>query len=349
MSKDRIWWIDNVKGIAILLVIWGHLVLNKNQMYYYITSFHVQIFLIISGFLYYGLKKVDYKHIIKKCAIPYLYFSIIGIIIDCIYTVVINGNLIKNALLNIYKTISLFGMHSIWYLPTYCIASIVFLKSKKKLQLSMICLLLNLFLASLLVASKSFLPNTVYVIIYYPFSLIIRIFISVFLISIGYYYKYSQINEKLNIINKILLSLFLLVISYYISTILGETNFSSVQYGSNMLLYYLLFIAGAFAIIVFISIFNNKIFLLSYFGKNSLILLITHSTLKITILIQSLVSIFIQKNSFFYGIICLVLLLIVEIPIIEIINKKMDFLINYKNKLNSSIVKRINRRAKEND
>lgn len=50
VSSDRYKWIDTLKGIGILLVMWGH-VQQTSPLKLWISSFHVASFLVISGFL----------------------------------------------------------------------------------------------------------------------------------------------------------------------------------------------------------------------------------------------------------------------------------------------------------
>lgn len=56
-KKVRIAWIDNVKGIAILLVVLGHVIqfmycpsnFDQNPVFRVIYSFHMPLFFILSG------------------------------------------------------------------------------------------------------------------------------------------------------------------------------------------------------------------------------------------------------------------------------------------------------------
>lgn len=74
---SRLHWIDNLKIMAMFLVILSHLPISENWLYY-IYVFHVPIFFCVSGFLY---KKVTFKEELRKCfirlIIPYLFFQIL--------------------------------------------------------------------------------------------------------------------------------------------------------------------------------------------------------------------------------------------------------------------------------
>lgn len=55
-KENRLIWIDTAKGIAILMVMWGHIVVKHDALYRWITTFHVPAFLVITGYLY-GIKQ----------------------------------------------------------------------------------------------------------------------------------------------------------------------------------------------------------------------------------------------------------------------------------------------------
>lgn len=100
-QKDRIEWIDAVKGITIILVVLGHSISGSGVMeskienaaliwkiiYRIITSFHMPIFFFVSGYLYdrhndeceFSIEK--YKSLIHNkfcdCIIPYVIFELL--------------------------------------------------------------------------------------------------------------------------------------------------------------------------------------------------------------------------------------------------------------------------------
>lgn len=102
--KERIEWIDWLKGIALVLVIIGHTfrtsMYSENMIYGYIKSFiyafHMPLFISISGFLfqsnrnnYMNINILDFfrnkwksymKPLISYAAIMYIIFSIFSII-----------------------------------------------------------------------------------------------------------------------------------------------------------------------------------------------------------------------------------------------------------------------------
>ena len=54
--QNRIEWIDAVKAFAILLMIFGHTLDTESKIFAYIYSFHMPLFIIVSGFFYKDVK-----------------------------------------------------------------------------------------------------------------------------------------------------------------------------------------------------------------------------------------------------------------------------------------------------
>jgi fucose 4-O-acetylase-like acetyltransferase len=98
IMKKRIYWIDFLKGWTIFLVVFGHVVngllysnnYKGNSLYllqvmkYTVYNFHMPLFFMLSGFLYYYKSNHSIKSIISNVKknivtllLPYLFFSII--------------------------------------------------------------------------------------------------------------------------------------------------------------------------------------------------------------------------------------------------------------------------------
>lgn len=104
MKEERNIKIDIIKGIAILLVLLGHTIqytsLNtfdffENKIFIFIYSFHMPLFMIISGYLFYKtMQKPDVvKNVIKrvkKYLLLILFFTIINYYIDAIKALIIH-------------------------------------------------------------------------------------------------------------------------------------------------------------------------------------------------------------------------------------------------------------------
>ncbi len=112
----RLIWIDNIKCFAILLVILGHLIqfiyypktFDDNHLFRYIYSFHMPLFMVVSGILV-GLKPINnIISTIKKRAIQLL----IPFFTWGIFSSIINKKNIINSLFEIIK----YPDRGLWFL-----------------------------------------------------------------------------------------------------------------------------------------------------------------------------------------------------------------------------------------
>ncbi len=88
-QKQRDYQLDNIKGLMIFCVIFTHAISNlykgwgdhllTKYFYYFVYSFHMPVFVFISGHL--SRRKTDYEtyilKVIKSCLIPYVVFNIL--------------------------------------------------------------------------------------------------------------------------------------------------------------------------------------------------------------------------------------------------------------------------------
>lgn len=82
----RIVWVDNVKAIAIFLVVLGHFIELNHVLKGVVYSFHIPVFLFITGFLVSNtLKTLSISQFFKKSVYPYInayaFFSAIAIML----------------------------------------------------------------------------------------------------------------------------------------------------------------------------------------------------------------------------------------------------------------------------
>jgi len=131
--SEREVWVDNVKVVACLLVVLGHFwqsmvqadIVSNNRMYvwfnYSISSFHVSLFFICSGYLYQKYSKVNSfdswrKNISKKLiclGIPYLSFSMLTWLLKKIL-----ANSVNIQAAGLIETLLIMPIPPYWYLYT---------------------------------------------------------------------------------------------------------------------------------------------------------------------------------------------------------------------------------------
>lgn len=109
-SKSRNIYFDILKGIAIILVAYGHVLQTFNSNWESsiigktIYAFHMPLFMLISGYFFYpSVKKTDYNHFIKKRFIhlylPSLMWGLFSCFILGVVNYLVHSILILNTLL----------------------------------------------------------------------------------------------------------------------------------------------------------------------------------------------------------------------------------------------------------
>lgn len=140
--KKRIDWIDVAKGVSIILVIIGHSIKYNSEIYRFILSFHMPLFVILSGITYKPPKdkekiKSNIKKYIKQLLVPYLITLLIITIgqqfknYNSISLAVFLEQLVENLFWGNGLNYSLLGhtfksVGPIWFLITLFISKILF-------------------------------------------------------------------------------------------------------------------------------------------------------------------------------------------------------------------------------
>lgn len=154
---------------------------------------------------------------------------------------------------------------------------------------------------------------------------ICRSLVGLFFLILGYYI-FEYINKiNISMIKLILLSFINLILSLYN----GLVDLWILKF-NNIILYIFCSIIGSISIILLSKKFIKYNFL-KFIGRNSLIIMGTHGSI-----IKIIDIIGIRMSDYIIGIIVLIFIMIIEIPIIKVINKYFPFIIgrfNYNNEL----------------
>ncbi|MBQ6362196.1 MAG: acyltransferase family protein [Lachnospiraceae bacterium] len=282
MKREK--WIDNAKGIAMLLVILGHVSgqLTGRWNFQFVYGIHLVVFFILSG---YTMKKKtlnrDFLNIkFSRLMAPYFYTCLAVMIMDLFNSWKLNHDLsiasmtrlIGNDLLRSFfasGSIKTFGaieigmnIGAIWFLPAMFFATLIFQYLLNKTENEKLLGLLTAIIALVGFITAKFL--------WLPFSIQSGMLASFFL-WIGHEIKKHHLLEQIKWWHYLIAQVLLLFGIYheycrinFVSTNLGDL-FLSVPVGlSGCLLVYL------------ISRADEKGVVLSYIGRISLTVLCTH-------------------------------------------------------------------------
>lgn len=323
MEEKRLKYLDYARGFSMLLVMYAHFFTVKEApLRLWIYSFHMPIFFIITGILIYKKNsKLNIKKQIKHLIIPYFIFGIL--MIGCLgFIDIIDGKeWIPNVISNLKKTVLLYGVRAEWYLPCLFFAILIFytikdiFKEKKKI----IAILIPLFLLPFLKVDITSI---------YTYKILLRSLIATIFLFTGYYL--SEYLEKKNIkFYQIILLFFGTLIC---TEILGYVDLCYLKI-PDPFIYYLSAIIGSLFILFFFKYIEKKqihLKFLEFVGKNSLLILGTH--MLIGYLVKKFLSIILEtpyvvENLYLNGLIILIIVILIEIPIIFIVNKVKNIVI----------------------
>lgn len=283
-----------MKGVGILLVILGHCMLFGNPINRIIYSFHMPLFFILSGYVYnIKYKDLQKEFIFKKLKMLLYYFILPTSIFMLITPLFFKLGFYNHSYTNIpenYNYIDLIIQYlksliyldklpllvaQVWFVRTLVIDLISFnfinrlLKTnilKKQLIISIIYFSIFLFLKS-----KGFSNLWVNIFLSYPF------------IYIGYLFKEKNILSKLDNIfkNKQLnfICILIIVLFMFLFGILYPKNIIDFYSSRLESLFYLSIMLPAGMLLTYLisKVFNE--YILNFFGKNSVKVLIIHGVI----------------------------------------------------------------------
>lgn len=277
LNKERFFWVDNLRAFAIILVVLGH---NYFFLSGYISTFHVPIFFIISGYLFNNNR--DFKEFIKRkinsLIKPYFFFSFSLYLYWLIIGNKMGGNAGQNSALKGFIGIFygvekqyIFWQSGLWFVLCLFIINVMYYFISKYFdRISKVIILITCLLIGWFTSVK--LP------IRLPWSIDVAFTALVFFI-VGNIIKKKKIDkylkERVNNKTKVILLLFLISINVIVYKINGEVSFFSNYYNN-----YIIFIIGSlcgtmfyFFAFMFFNYYNKR---LSLIGKESLIILAYH-------------------------------------------------------------------------
>lgn len=268
MSK-HITWVDNLKGIGIILVVLGHMLPGK-MLASFIYSFHMPLFFFLSGYLTKErIFKENFKSKFRSLMMPYIIAAILSFPIGILIAKVFNqdDSILRHVGQIFYLNGDVGWNTPLWFLVvlfiTECIFSIV---KKSWMSVSFICLF------SIILGLFVFNNNMVL-----PFGIHIVFFVIPFY-SFGIVLKKTNILERINLhwIIRIILSFCLISLVIFI---LNQEDFYISEIYHSKLGNYFLYYAKAIMMIcslLLLSVDSKKSNFLSKFSEHTLFILTTH-------------------------------------------------------------------------
>lgn len=324
MSQKRINWVDTAKGIAILLVIFGHMPAD-DFVHDFIYSFHMPLFFIISGFFIAREASMTIpKHLKKKfdrLLIPYLFFGLVimtpfGLIFESARSGTFSLDVVADHFVK--RVIGLlFGLRGdwpcigvFWFLPClFCSLVLIHLVSRLTGRYSLVAIIIFSITGFIY---NGFIGHSL------PFSIDLAMIAALFIMVGSYVYMHSQ---------KISWSVALLcgAVGLLASVINGRVEMYDGRF--NNPIYFLLSGIGLSIALLKICMSMRRLSIIEWLGMNTLLIYMLH------FLFQPFVGYLIIRLPYndlwiinlIYciggvGLICLLLY-----PVVTIINRKLPF------------------------
>lgn len=316
--------LDCVKGVAMVLVIMGHIDYSPTQFEQWFYTFSLPLFVMTSGILLTKQFNLSTKVYIKKQMIsllyPYAVFSLIRIFQKAAF-----HHLIPDILNSVIKGLTLGGEGVLWYLPSLFFAEVFLfciVKHKKYFIFS--------FLTGFVFLCSSYISSQYEGIsepLWYFLNITNRTFVMILLLAAGVAWK-----ECTHIRNYSLWSVAavgVLLGTYIMTPLIPKPDLIYSVLG-NPIVYYLEAVLNSYSILIlFYSLPFINTWWLGWIGKNSLLIYLTHTTFWITGWAGKTVTLAgFSTPGTVMGSACL-LVLCVEIPIVYIIKNWFPWLYKY--------------------
>lgn len=332
-SNSRVRYIDNMKGLCILAITLLHYEdgLFPNWLNVFIGSFMITGFYITNGWLH-GIHNDSsniniqqfFKKRIRSLGIPYLYFSVIILSFDIFFYLIghIEAQIIYR---DVYKTCVLKGIGTLWFLPVIFFGELLYvITTKYKIQ--KLCMLIGFFLIGFI---SPFINNTIELHFGSPLKEIITPPISVITNSISAYLMITLATYLPKVLLKKYTPYYIIisVVAMYFITQLPTQH----EFIKQIITLIWQFTLSTTIFSIFILIRNlDCLFLdyLNFWGRNSLILMLTHYSIIMEFCIYINYHIFGNPTlSNWNAIFFFIITMIVEYPLTLLINKKFRFLL----------------------
>lgn len=324
-KRHRMDYIDMTRGFAICLVVLGHI--WDNPLCNFITSFHVPVFFVLSGYL---TKLKDKRNQAttsshdrrlhmelwkrtKQLMVPYVVYSVVWIS----FTYFALDSSLELLRENVVQTVVLYGCGALWFLPAILIAQIIFL------VLRHICVKNNMMKALPICVTIMFGIGVAFL---YTLNIECKSLITILrsLVGLGFFaFGYWGLHYLVNGIEHKFVLGFITLLDLILAYCNGTVDLWGGRF-NNLLIYLITSLLGSYLCVEYMFLIKQSKLnikkieqLLIYFGCNTLPIIGTHQLL--IKLIQKAVAY--PFSRYVPGIVLCAVILFAEIIIIFIVNR----------------------------
>lgn len=345
-SENRLTYLDMAKGFGILLVVLGHLEYISHPVRVWLVSFHMPLFFFISGILvrYKKEDKTDWGILVKKkcrsILLPYACFSLCYLLIDIMCLLLFDDKMTGTLLLShLTDSVTFYGVSVLWFLVAAFVGELLFLFLIKHLSFRMITLAavlsvlfvygISLHLPTWEAALLSCLPALTAM--HVGVSLFRGMMAFAFLTA-GYGLSSFITKEQGFSASQLWTGIFLSAITVFLSQINGGVDLRFLIF-HNILLYVVCAITGTIGVI-FICKNIKPLKAAAYYGRNSLIVMVTHLDfylMYLAVVIAFALDRYVTRAKLYIFCLCVIIVVFsAEFIIIELVNRYFYFMLGRK-------------------
>lgn len=297
--KERISYYDFARGLGIIFVVIGHIDTFYMPFRSVVITFHMALFLLISGMLFLETEeeKRPYLQLLKKkfqrIMVPYILFSLISVVIEFIRLTMKDIFFWPHYKVLLTAFLTGYGNSSLWFLPALFISEMLFLGIRKAGR-DWVSVLAAAVLAGSAVWVNTVCNSEIFWIENLEGTLTRAVFCTLFL-CVGYYVRKWIISRKIPGVVYTMAGLIFIGICIIMNQINPKVDLRTMNWGEyyfmttstfaltsvRVLMYLTAALTGAWAVIFFSMrlerLSDRKIYkFLTFFGRNSLIIMATH-------------------------------------------------------------------------
>lgn len=345
-DSKRIRYLDMARGLGMLFVVMGHVEYINVDVRQWIAAFHMPLFFLLSGILIYEKREEKKNYIgtiakkLRRIMIPYAVFSLLSFCVEGGRVALKGLDEWDVVLRQFFQSLCFQGVSTLWFLPALFVSEVVFIGVRKKTShigtIIISCVLVGV-TSFLNIQEKAFYEIHGGVLrwelLHDVGSMLIRNFFCVGFVMVGYYTDklfLRKVQKK-----ELELLVFFLCAGVAILTIAATTGVDLRFMQLNFLPLYLgAAVSGAITVILGCRLLEKISvaplnWVLEYYGRNSLIVMVTHMDLRVlycSIKLAGKVP-FLSKSPLGYASVIVLMVFLLEIPVIWIINHFFPFVL----------------------
>ena len=359
--RERIRYYDFARGLGIIFVVIGHIDTFYMPFRSLVISFHMALFLILSGMLLVetGEENRPYLQTLKKkfmrIMVPYILFSLLAVGIEFVRLALQGVFFWPHFKALLISVVTGVGNSSLWFLPALFISEMIFLGLRRTKKDGVILSTVGCMAGLAVWAKEQVFSENVWI-ENLQITLTRAAFCTLFL-CVGYYVRKGIMSKKIPGVVYLLAGAVCLGICVAMNKINPNVDLRSMNWGefyfftasklklisARIVLYLIASLTGAFGIICIskeLERFSNQKWhrLLVFLGKNSLVIMATHLdfhvlhySMDLAVFLNSL-----KPSSFLYHSYMLIAVFAVEIVLIYVIDRFFPILVGRTGKKNIS-------------